>query len=259
MPWFDLSGKVAIVTGGGSGIGREIALEYASSGAAVVVASNVADQNQAVAEECGGPALAVTVDVRDAQDVDALVARCVEELGGLDVLVAAAGVDVTDPAAPEDARLSRVTPEQWRRVIDVNLTGVFLCARAALAAMIERGSGSIVTFSSGTVRAPMAGLGPYIASKFGVEGLTKVLALEGADQGIRANAMQPGGPTDTGLFPAWVTEEQRAAMHRPAVVRALAAFLASDESRDVSGESLVAVEWNRERGIDLCACPVCAA
>ena len=104
----------------------------------------------------------------------------------------------------------------------------------------------------------MPGLGPYIASKFGVEGLTKVLALECAEHGVRANAMQPGGPTDTGLFPPWVTAAQRAEMHRPAIVRALAAYLASDESRVVSGESLLAIDWNRERGIELCFCPACS-
>jgi 3-oxoacyl-[acyl-carrier protein] reductase len=260
VPYFDLSGKVAIVTGGGSGMGREIALEYAASGAAVVVASNVAEQDEAVAHGCreeGGRALAVPTDVRDEAAVGELVARAVDEFGHVDVLVAAAGIDVTDAATPADTQLARVQPEQWRRVLDVNLTGTWLAARAVVPHMVEHGSGSIVTFSTSTVRNPLPGLGPYIASKFAVEGLTKVLALETVDRGLRVNAMQPGGPTDTGLFPPWVTDEQRAGFHRPGVVRALAAYLASDESRYVTGRSLVASDWNKERGIALCSCAAC--
>ena len=101
--------------------------------------------------------------------------------------------------------------------------------------MIERTSGSIVAFSSSAVRSPMPGLGAYVSSKFGVEGLVQVLALEVGENSIRVNAMHPGGMTDTGLFPEWVTDEMRSKMHRPGVVRALAAYLASDESQGVTG------------------------
>jgi 3-oxoacyl-[acyl-carrier protein] reductase len=256
-----LAGKVALVTGGGSGLGREVALEYADQGASVAVASTNAAQNDAVAAEIaagGGQALAADVDVRDEDALAALVARCAAELGGLDVVVAAAGIDVREARRREDRHARHVTLEQWQRVIDVNLTGTFLTIRAALPSMIERGRGSIVTFTSGTVAAPLPGLAAYVTSKSGIEGLTRVVALEVAQSGIRVNALQPGGRTNTAFFPDWTDAEERAVMHEPRVIRAAATFLASDESRDVTGTSIVATEWNRERGLRLCSCPACA-
>ena len=140
----------------------------------------------------------------------------------------------------------------------MNLTGTFLCAREVLPHMIERGSGSIVTFSSGTVGTPLPGLAAYVSSKAGIEALTKVLALEVGEYGIRVNALQPGGPTDTPFFSPWATAEERARMHEPGVIRGVALYLASDESRGVTGQSLVATEWNRARGLRLCSCPACS-
>lgn len=256
-----LAGKVALVTGGGSGLGREIALEYAEQGASVAVASTNPAENDAVAAEIaagGGRALAVDVDVRDEAALGALVARCVGELGALDVVVAAAGIDVREAPRREDRYARYVTLEQWRRVIDVNLTGTFLTIRAALPAMVERGCASIVTFTSGTVAAPLPGLAAYVSSKSGIEGLTRVVALEVAKDGVRVNMLQPGGRTNTPFFPAWTDDGEREAMHEPRVIRAAATFLASDESRDVTGASIVATEWNRERGLHLCGCPACA-
>ena len=262
MPFFDLTGKVAIVTGGGSGMGREVALEYAASGAAVVVCSNVPKQDEAVAQACrdaGGTALAIGADVSDEEAVRALVARTLRELGRLDVLVAAAGIDIRESRSPTDAFVERTTLEQWERVLSVNLTGAFLCIREALRPMLEQGSGSIVGFTSSTVGRAIPGVGAYVATKAGLEGLLRVLAVELRDRGVRANTMHPGGPTDTGLFPVWVGDEMRAGMHRPPIVRALAAWLASDESREVSGEALAAADFNRERGFELCSCAACAA
>jgi 3-oxoacyl-[acyl-carrier protein] reductase len=255
-----LAGKAAVVTGGGSGMGREIALEYAAQGACVVVSSNVPERDEEVALACrdaGGTAIAHPADVRSEADVAALVDRSLSEFGALDVLVAAAGLDVRESRSREDRHLRHLTLEQWSRVIETNLTGTFLSARAALPHMIEAGSGSIVTFSSGTVRFTAPGLSAYVSSKFGIEGLTKVLAQEVHEHGIRVNAIQPGGLTDTDFFPAWVTNEDRAAMHRPSVIRALAVYVASDESHYVTGRSLVAAEWNKERGIALCPCEIC--
>lgn len=262
MGFFDLTGKVAIVTGGGSGMGREVALEYSSSGAAVVVSSNVREEDEAVAQACrdaGGTALAISADVSEEEAVRTLVARTLRELGRVDVLVAAAGIDIRESRTPTDAFVERTTLEQWQRVLSVNLTGTFLCIREVLRPMLEQGSGSIVGFTSSTVGRAIPGVGAYVATKAGLEGLTHVLALELAGRGVRANTMHPGGPTDTGLFPAWVTDELRAGMHRPRVVRAVAGWLACDESRDVTGQALAAAEFNRERGIDLCPCATCAA
>jgi len=256
-----LAGKVALVTGGGSGLGREIALEYAEQGAAVAVVSANAAENDAVAAEIaagGGRAVAAAVDVRDEHALEALVAHCSGELGAIDIAVAAAGIDVREATRREDRHVRHVTLEQWQRVIDVNLTGTFLTIRAVLPRMIERGAGSVITFTSGTVASPLPGLGAYVSSKCGIEGLTRVVALEVADAGVRVNSLQPGGRTNTPFFPDWTGDDERAVMHEPRVIRAAATFLASDESRDVTGASLVATEWNRERGLRLCSCPACA-
>lgn len=255
-----IAGKVALVTGGGSGLGREIALEYAEQGAFVAVASPSAAENDAVVAEiaqAGGYALGAVVDVRDEAAVDAFAGRCVGELGALDVVAAAAGIDVREARLREDRHARHVTLEQWQRVIDVNLTGTFLTIRAALRPMLERGRGSIITFTSGTVAAPRPGLAAYVSSKSGIEALTRVVALEVAEAGVRVNTLQPGGPTNTPFFPDWTDARERAAMHEPRVIRAAATFLASDESRDVTGTSVVATEWNRERGLRLCSCRSC--
>lgn len=256
----ELAGKVAIVSGGGSGLGREIALEYAALGASVVVSSNVPAQVAAVVAECraaGGSAAGIPADVRSESEVRALVRGCLDTFGGLDVLVAAAAVDVLDVAAPEERHVRRLSLDQWRLVIETNLTGVFLLVRDAIEPMIERGGGSIVSFSSGTVRFPLAGISAYVSSKFAIEGFTKVLAQEVVGHGIRVNTIQPGGITDTAILPAWVRHDPDAEMHRPSVIRGVAAYLASDLSRMVTGRSLVACEFNKEHGLELCACARC--
>jgi 3-oxoacyl-[acyl-carrier protein] reductase len=255
-----LNGRAAIVTGGGSGMGREIALEYSEQGLSVIVSSNVPENDEAVAAECratGAAAIAQPADVTDEAAVDTLVARCMAEFGRVDVLVAAAGTDITDVPGPRDRYADRLTAEQWRRVVDVNLTGVFLCVRAVLPHMVEGGGGSIMSFSSGTVRFPPPGLSAYVSTKFALEGFTKVVAQELEEHGIRVNAIQPGGITDTDFLPAWIPAEERLDWHRPSVIRALAAYLAGDESRFVTGRSLIACDWNKERGIVLCPCSLC--
>jgi 3-oxoacyl-[acyl-carrier protein] reductase len=253
-----LTGKVAVITGAGSGMGREVALEYAGQGARLVISSNVPEQNDAVVAECtdaGAEAIAVTTDVRNEDQVKELFRRCVEEFGRLDALVSAAGVDVQ--RSPEERLAENMRLEDWRFVQDVNLTGVFLCAREAIPHMKVAGGGSIMHFSVGLVRFPMPEWSAYITSKWAVEGFTKVLAQEVEPYNIRANCMQPGGGVVTGITPEWVTEEDRARFHEPRVIRDLAVYLASDESSFVTGRSLVASEWNKERNLVLCSCTMC--
>ena len=133
-----------------------------------------------------------------------------------------------------------------------------LCIREALPQMIERGAGSIITFTSGTVREPLPGLAGYVSSKSAIEGLMRVVALEVAEHGIRVNALQPGGPTNTPFFGDTLTPEERSRMHEPSVIRACAAYLGSDESQGVTGQSFVATDWNRQQGLRLCSCPTCS-
>ncbi|MFD5912319.1 SDR family NAD(P)-dependent oxidoreductase [Streptomyces massasporeus] len=190
-----LSGKSVIVTGAASGIGRAAALRFAGEGARVVVADLNADGAKSVVEaveSAGGTALAVTGDLCEAAVVDAVVTAALGTFGGIDVLVNNAGVMDTMSAAAD------VTDAEWDRVLRINLTAPFLLTRAVLPHMIAAGGGAIVTTASeASLRGSAAGTA-YTASKHGVLGLTRSLAVMYRDQGIRANAIAPGG-TATGI------------------------------------------------------------
>jgi NAD(P)-dependent dehydrogenase (short-subunit alcohol dehydrogenase family) len=242
-----LDGKVAVITGAGSGIGRVAASLFAAEGARVVVADVVADQAAAaVAEivEAGGSALAVTVDVSDEAQVSAMVAAAVRTYGGLDVLFNNAGIFPAD-----DGGILDTPPETWQRVMEVNLKGVWLGCRAAVPAMLDSGGGSIVNVASfvalvGAATAQMA----YTASKGGVLAMTRELAVEYARQGIRANSICPG-PIETPLLAELLSDperRQRRLVHipigrfgRPEEIARAALFLASDDASFVTGSALV--------------------
>jgi NAD(P)-dependent dehydrogenase (short-subunit alcohol dehydrogenase family) len=243
---FDLSGRTAIVTGGGSGIGRQMAEGLAELGANLVVCARKAERcEQAAAEfeELGVRALGLGCDVRDPEQVESVVTRARDELGSIDVLVNNAGT--VWGASPEDMPL-----HGWQKVIDVNLTGVFLFAQAAGRVMIERGSGSIVNIAS------VAGLqgGPpelmntvvYNASKGGVIAFTRDLACKWAPHGIRVNSIAPG------WFPSamsnFVLDRHGDELIRhiplgrfggPQDLKGAVAYLASDASAYVTGHTLV--------------------
>ena len=189
---FDLTGKTAIVTGGGSGIGRQMAQALAESGANVVLCARKVERCEQAATELsrlGVRALGLRCDVREPEEVQAVVDRTREELGRIDVLVNNAGTVWAAP--PEDTPL-----DGWQKVIDVNLTGVFLCSQAAGRVMIEQNGGKIVNIASvaGLGGAPPEGMNaiPYSASKGGVLSFTRDLAWKWARHGINVNAIAPG-------------------------------------------------------------------
>ena len=242
-----LDGKVAVITGAGSGIGRVAASLFAAEGARVVVADVAADQaDAAVAEivDAGGSALSVTVDVSDEAQVAAMVAAAVGAYGGLHVLLNNAGIFPDD-----DGGILDTPPETWQRVMEVNLKGVWLGCRAAVPAMLDSGGGSIVNVASfvaliGAATAQMA----YTASKGGVLAMTRELAVEYARKGIRANSICPG-PIETPLLAELLSDpqrRQRRLVHipigrfgRPEEIARAALFLASDEASFVTGSALV--------------------
>ncbi|MBD2080679.1 3-oxoacyl-[acyl-carrier-protein] reductase [Leptolyngbya sp. FACHB-17] len=184
-----LQGKVAIVTGASRGIGRATALALANEGASVVVnyasSSGAADEVVALITEKGGSAIAVKADVSKADQVDALIEATMEKYGRIDVLVNNAGIT-------RDTLLLRMKPEEWQAVIDLNLTGVFLCTRAVSKIMLKQRSGRIVNITSVAGQMGNPGQANYSAAKAGVIGFTKTVAKELASRGITVNAVAPG-------------------------------------------------------------------
>lgn len=194
-----LAGKVAIVTGASAGIGRAIAALFAAEGASVVAtARRQAELDNLIAaiESDGGRAVALAGDVTDPALADRLVETALERFGGLDIAVNNAGI--VGALAP----IHDITPARWRETLDVNLTSAFLMARAQIPAMLARGGGSLVFVSSFVGHtAGLPGMADYAASKAGLIGLTQVLAASYGAQGVRVNALLPGG-TDTAMNPA---------------------------------------------------------
>ncbi len=245
---FDLTGKAAIVTGGGTGIGRQLAQGLAELGADLVLCARKADRCEHAAEELraelGVRALGMACDVRDADAVEAVVERCVAELGQVNILVNNAGT--TWGAPPEELPL-----DAWRKVIDVNLTGVFLFAQAAGRRMIEQGQGGrIINIASiaGLVGQPSehADSVVYHASKGGVIALTRDLAVKWARHGIGVNAIAPGWfPTDMAAHSLDLHAEgmkARIPLARfggPDDLKGAVVYLASAASSFVTGHTLV--------------------
>ena len=200
----DLTGRSALVTGAGSGIGRAIAVELAARGASVACGGRdeaaIADTAQAIAES-GERAEPVVLDVRDAAGAEQAVARAKEAFGGLDILVNNAGIARVEPLHDSDI-------DAWRDVIDTNLTGAFLCCRAAVSLLAESGRGAIVNVGSVNGILTMRGLSSYCASKGGLHHLTRELALELADSAIRVNCVAPGF-VRTDMFESGHTEERK--------------------------------------------------
>lgn len=262
-----LDGKVAMITGGARGQGRSHAVTLAAAGADIAVCdiaepigsvpyplSTAADLAEAVAlvEKTGRRCIAVPADVRRPAELDAVVARAVDELGRIDILVANAGIASYAP-------LAVMTDPQWHDMIDINLTGVFNTFRAVVPHMIERGSGRIVATSSIVGRTGVTNAGHYAAAKWGVLGLVKSLALEVKEVGITVNAVLPAGvntpmldnpamykvfrpdlenPTRDDVLPMFNGEGGISGLLDPEEVSAAILFLVSESGRHLTGEAI---------------------
>jgi NAD(P)-dependent dehydrogenase (short-subunit alcohol dehydrogenase family) len=183
-----LAGRVALVTGGGRGIGRAIALALAREGADIAVAARTSGETERVAAEARGlgrRAAALTADVTSERDVAAMAAAAVRDLGRVDILVNAAG-------GAESAPLVRTDLPLWNRMLAANLTSVFLCTHAFLPAMIERGWGRVINVASRAGLTGFAYVSAYCAAKHGVVGFTRAVAQEVAGKGVTLNALCPG-------------------------------------------------------------------
>lgn len=238
-----LDQKTVWVTGAGKGLGRAIAVALSQAGATIAVtARTVSDLEQLASEraECGGKVLVLPGSVADSVAVRTIVGQIVEQTGRLDAVINCAGI------SPHFTRSTEVGDDEWRQVLDVNLQGTFSCCREAGKVMLEQRAGSIVNVSSIHASVGFERIAAYAASKGGVEALTKALAVEWADRGVRVNALRPGyfhTDLSAGLLASRWSEQivRSTPMGRVGSAEELggaAVFLASDASRFVTGTTL---------------------
>jgi NAD(P)-dependent dehydrogenase (short-subunit alcohol dehydrogenase family) len=242
-----VDGKVAVVTGAASGIGRVTAGALAAEGARVGIADVDAAGGQAVAaaiRDAGGDAFFRRTDVRSLADLEAVLDQAIERHGRLDVLVNNAAVAIPGAAG-------EMAEDDWARTLDVNLTGVWRGMRAAIPRMLARGGGSIVNLSSVQGHVGFVGWAAYAAAKGGVDALTRQAAVEYAARGIRVNAVVPGtiatemnekimreSADGDAVLAGWLAMHPIGRIGQPAEVAAAIVFLASDDASFITGESL---------------------
>ncbi len=234
-----LKEKVALVTGGSRGIGKAVATAYAREGAEVVVTARNLGSLEAAAKEIrnsGGRIVALQADVADRHQVKDLAKEINRRFGRLHVLLNNASF--LGPRVP----ILEYPEEEWEAVMAVNLNGPFFVIKACLPLMTAGGEGSIINVSSGVGRIGKARWGAYAASKFGLEGLTQILAAELQPFHIRVNAVNPGG-TRTTMRAAAYPEEDPLTLPSPEEITPVFVYLASDASRDVTGQSLEARDF----------------
>ena len=251
-----LKDKVAIITGGGTGIGKAISLAFASEGAAVVLAARNLPRLEVVAKDIksrGGKAKAIQTDISDHEQVKRMVAQAISEFGQIDILVNNAARGTFNNADAVDMNL-----DEWHDSLATNLTGTMLCCQEVLKYMIPRRSGNIINISSVAGMSGVPKESPYTASKWGVIGFTETLAIEVGKHNIRVNCISPGA-TRTQEFENWVQTSAKSAglsydevmskltdnnaLKRIAETEEIAAcivFLASDDSSAMTGHNLVA-------------------
>jgi NAD(P)-dependent dehydrogenase (short-subunit alcohol dehydrogenase family) len=247
------AGPVVAITGAGRGIGREIALAFAETGARLVLAARTEPELQHTRELVagrGGEAIVVLTDVTDPEQTATMARAALEAFGVIDVLVCNSGI--AGPTAP----LWEIEPEQWRETMRVNVEGVYLCCHAVLPSMVARGQGSVIVIGSMTGKRPLPGRTPYGASKLALVGLVRALSWEAGAHGIRVNLISPGGvrgPRIEGVIAKqadvlgisaeesltrWTSASPLGRLTEAGEVASAAVFLASPAAAGITGEDL---------------------
>ncbi len=243
-----LKDRVAIVTGGGRGIGRAIAESFAREGAKVVVtAARKKDEIEKVASKIGGRAILADVSSRD--DVQKLVDSVVSVFARIDILVnnAARGMKfVNENFMMMPRPFWEADPDMWRMVINTNVNGVFLMTSAVIPHMLKQQFGRIINISINRETMERKGFTPYGPSKAALESMSTIWAQELQGTGITLNVLLPGGATNTGMIPDSFPESRRKELIDPAIMGPPAVYLASDAASGISGQRITASEWNEE-------------
>ena len=248
-------GRVAIVTGGGRGLGRAMVGGLAQSGVLVVAtAARERAEVEAIAREvqqaCGEDrVLPIVADVTQENACAQVVQTAIEQFGRLDILVNNAGRGmkyVSSTFMTEPTRFWEVAPQTWRLVMETNINGPFLMARCAAPVMMQAGWGRIINISMNHETMRRRGFSPYGPSKAALESETIIWAQDLAETGVTVNALLPGGATRTGMIPEGLSEEARAKLLDPAIIVPPLLWLASSESDGVTGRRLVATRWRTD-------------
>ena len=243
-----LKGKVAIITGAGRGMGRAIAGGYAREGASLVLTAAREQKELDEAAEALN-ALGVLTDVSKEEDVEKVVQAALQRYGRIDILVnnAGRGMKYVSPGfMVEPTRFWEIDPKTWRMIIDTNVTGVFLMTRAVVPHMLKQGWGRVINVSMNYETMKRKGFSPYGPSKAALESMSIIWAQDLEGTGITVNRILPGGATETGMIPEGTPEKIRRNLLRPESMVPPAVYLASNESDGVTGQRIVALEWNRQ-------------
>ncbi|MXR51314.1 SDR family NAD(P)-dependent oxidoreductase [Halovenus sp. WSH3] len=236
-----LEGETVIVTGASAGLGESMAKRFAREGANVVLTARSEEKLHAVAEEADGETLVAPADVTEESEVRAVVDAAAEEYGEITGLVNNAGIGLLSMYGG-GMPLHEVDTEDFRKIVDVNITGVFLFSKHVVPELIDAGRGNIINISSGFGRRAAPNFGPYVGTKWALEGILRTQSMELEDEAINVNGLDPGGRVDTGFWDQ-LPEEEREGILDPDVMDDAAVALLAQGPDGITGESLSAQDW----------------